>query len=426
LETIERDYAQQGVKFYYIYKALAHPETNGYVAPFSLEERLMHVAEAKRTLGSRIEWICDTMDNDLKHALGDRPNSEFVIDPSGKVVVSRSWSNPSQLRNDLTELVGEVENPTSISDLDMKKLAPPQKAARGVVERVDLPGRMSPVQITPVESKTPHYAKLRAESGDGKLYLGFFLDPLYKVHWNNKAPALEYSIESPEGVSVTPQSGNGPKVEVDADADPREFLIDVSGRSSDPLKVTVKYFACDDAETFCIPVTQQYLVSFERDRDGGNRRASGGRGGSRGGPGRGPGRGPGGSPPSASMREMMQRIPVMAALDTDRDGTLSAEELESAPESLRTIDRDGDGELGAAEIRPGFAPTGSGLGQNRSSMMIRMFTENDRNNDGKLSGDEIPDPMRERMGTMDRDRDGSISRSEIEAMSGRRGGPGGR
>ena len=26
------------------------------------------------------------MDNRLKHALGDRPNSEFVIDPAGKVV----------------------------------------------------------------------------------------------------------------------------------------------------------------------------------------------------------------------------------------------------------------------------------------------------------------------------------------------------
>ena len=58
----------------------------------------MHVAEAKRTLGSRIPWICDTMENDLKHALGDRPNSEFVVDPDGKIVVSRSWSSPSDLR----------------------------------------------------------------------------------------------------------------------------------------------------------------------------------------------------------------------------------------------------------------------------------------------------------------------------------------
>ena len=109
METIERDYAAKGVKFYYIYKALAHPETNGYVTPFNLKERLMHVAEAKRTLGSRFSWICDSMDNDLKHALGDRPNSEFVVDPKGEIVVSRSWSSPNELREDLANLVGEVK-----------------------------------------------------------------------------------------------------------------------------------------------------------------------------------------------------------------------------------------------------------------------------------------------------------------------------
>jgi hypothetical protein len=395
------------------------------VTPFNLEERLMHVAEAKRTLGSRIEWICDSMDNDLKHALGDRPNSEFIIDPKGEIVVSRSWSSSSELRKDLAKLVGDVDNPTTIADLDMKKTPPPQKAARGVVARVKLPGQMSPVKITPIESKVPHYAKLRAESGSGKLYLGFFLDPLYKVHWNNKAAALQFSIESPEGVSVTPQSGNGPKVDVDADADPREFLIDVSGRSSEPLKVIVKYFACDDAETFCIPVTQEYLVSFERDRDGGNRRSSGGRGrGGRGGP-----------PSSASMREMMQRIPVMSALDTDGDGTLSADELAAAPQSLRKLDRDGDGDLSSAEVRPsfsggfgppgGFSPPSAGPGQDRSSMMMRMFTQSDRNNDGKLSDDEIPAQMRQRMQLMDSDKDGSISKEEVEAMAARRVGPGG-
>jgi hypothetical protein len=35
LEAIERDYSDRGVKFYYIYKALAHPENNGYVTPFT-------------------------------------------------------------------------------------------------------------------------------------------------------------------------------------------------------------------------------------------------------------------------------------------------------------------------------------------------------------------------------------------------------
>lgn len=89
LEAIERHYAAKGVRFYYIYKALAHPEINGFISPFTLEERLMHVREAKQRLGTRFRWLCDTMDNDLKHALGDRPNSEFVIDPEGRVVRKR-------------------------------------------------------------------------------------------------------------------------------------------------------------------------------------------------------------------------------------------------------------------------------------------------------------------------------------------------
>ena len=354
METIERDYAPKSVKFYYIYKALAHPENNGYVTPFTLEERLMHVAEAKRTLGTRFNWICDSMDNDLKHALGDRPNSEFIVDPKGEIVVSREWSKPADLRNDLERLVGKVESPTNVADLNMRQLPPPSKAATGVVKRVELPQGMSPLKITPLvdedeRNPTPHYAKLRAESSGDQLYLGFFLDPLYKVHWNNKAPAIQVTIKPPVGVTVTPESGSGPEVEVDADADPREFLVTVTGRSNDPMKVTVKYFACDDAETFCVPVTQAYDVSFERDRDGGSRRSPGGRPGA----GRSGGRGVAAEASRESrMREMMRRIPVFIALDRDRDGILSADELENASSSLLRADRNRDGEISGEELRP--------------------------------------------------------------------------
>lgn len=424
MEAIERDYAPKGVKFYYIYKALAHPENNGYVTPFNLKERLMHVAEAKRTLGSRFTWICDTMDNDLKHALGDRPNSEFVIDPKGEIVVSRSWSSPNELRQDLAKLVGEVSPATDVRDLNMKQLPPRQQARTGVVKRVDLPGQMSPLKITALESRTPFYAKLRAESGnDNKLYLGFFLDPLYNVHWNNKSPAITFSIEAPSGVRVTPDKGTGPKVEVDADADPREFLVDLNGRSSDPLKVTVKYFACDDAETFCVPVTQEYLVSFDRDRDGGSRRSPGGS------------RGQGGRPAGGQMADMMRRIPVLAALDNDSDGTISSTELTNAPESLRRLDLNGDGDITSEEMRPtsagpsrgqGSGRPGQDRGQDRAGMMRRMFQQSDGNDDGELSGDEIPEPMRRMIDRIDTNRDGAISESEMETMISRRATPAGR
>ena len=340
METVQRDYQPKSVEFYYIYKTLAHPENNGYITPFNIKERVMHVDEAKRTLGSRIPWLCDNMDNDLKHALGNRPNSEFILDPDGKIVVSREWSRPEELRSDLQRLVGPVTKPTTISDLQMPSRKPPQKTATGIVTRITVPSNMSPLKITARKSEIPHYAKMRAEMGDHQIYLGFFLDPLYKVHWNNKAPALTFDIKTPKGVTVTPASGTSKKVEFDADADPREFLVTLNGRSSEPMVVTVKYFACDDAETFCIPVEQEYEVSFERDRDGGSRRQSGDRMAQNGGP---SGR--------ARMSEMVQRMAIMRTLDINGDGEISAEEIEAAPKSLRKIDNDSNDRLSSDEVR---------------------------------------------------------------------------
>ncbi|MCA9141186.1 MAG: hypothetical protein KDB05_00280 [Planctomycetales bacterium] len=281
METVHHDYAPKGVKFYYIYKALAHPETNGYIAPFTLEERLLHVKEAERTLGSEIPWICDTMENDLKHGLGDAPNSEFIIDPDGKVAVRRSWSKPSDLRSDLEKLVGAVDKPTTVADLNMKKAEPPKVAKTGIVARVKMPGQMQALTIQPeMISLEPFYVKLRVEAdinvtknGKGKLYLGFHLDPLYDVHWNNLAAPLTFEIKTSDGTTISPSNGEAPKIEVESDADPREFLLDIdAGQGADSFEVTVKYFACNDAEGWCKPVTQQYTVALQVDRDGGNAR----------------------------------------------------------------------------------------------------------------------------------------------------------
>jgi hypothetical protein len=280
METIYRDYAPKGVDFYYIYKTLAHPELDGYVEPFTLEERLMHVKEAQRTLGSEITWISDTMSNDLKHALGDSPNSEFVVDPTGKIVRMRSWSRPDELRRDLEQLVGPVENPTRLSDLNLKIEAPPKVAASGVVPRVRVPGRMMPVKIEPQSSSQPFYMKLRAEvdqrflrEGEGVLYLGFHPDPLYHVHWNNLVDPVKFEITAPDGITVSPATGEGPKVKEASDIDPREFLVDIkrSGDSQEPLQLAVRYFACNDEEGWCVAISQEYAISLERDPDGGRR-----------------------------------------------------------------------------------------------------------------------------------------------------------
>ena len=140
LETVFRDYAPRGVKFYYVYKALAHPEYMDYLNPFTLEERLMHVEEAKRTLGMEIPWIVDNMENTLKEELSKRfSNAELIIDARGKVIGKSAWSRPEEIREALTRWVDPVENPTRVEELNLQTAAPPQAAASGVVPRIDRP-----------------------------------------------------------------------------------------------------------------------------------------------------------------------------------------------------------------------------------------------------------------------------------------------
>ena len=279
METVERDYSPKGVQFYYVYKPLAHAEYDGYLTPVTIEERLMHVAEAKRRLGTSVMWLADTMDHVFHDYMGETPNSEIVIDPDGIVVVARTWSAPETLRRDMERLIGSVDHPTTIADLDLPAQPPPPTVAKGMVPRIDRPRGMMTLLLEPVleSSAQPFYVKIRAEggpgvltNGNGTMYLGFHLDPLYRVHWNNEAGPVTYQFHTPPGVTVTPASGVGPDVETPADADPREFLVEVTADNVDePLDLDVFYFACDDALTFCIPVNQSYRVWLQQDMNHG-------------------------------------------------------------------------------------------------------------------------------------------------------------
>ena len=277
---MHRDYAAKGVKFYYIYKYLAHAGGKGYVQPFTLRERLLHLQEGKRTLGTQIPWICDTMTNDLKHALGDAPTSEFIIDPQGKVVRRRAWGNTSQLRKDLAELIGPVKNPTKIADLKLKTSPPAKVAARGIVPRIKRPSGMKPLSIEPdiLKSTQPFYVKLRPQAerrllrtGTGKLYLEFRLDPIYRVHWNNLTKPIRIELNLPGKTTATPKSAQGPKIKEPSDIDPREFLLDVKriGTAAGPLQLTVRYFACNDEAGWCKSITQQYVIHRREDVEDG-------------------------------------------------------------------------------------------------------------------------------------------------------------
>ena len=285
LEAVQRDYGPKDVKFFFIYKSLAHPELAGhYVQPFTIDERLLHAQQAKKQLDTEIPWIVDAMDNRLKHALGDRPNSQFLVDPEGIVVRKRAWSNPGLVRRDLQGSVGPVENITTEEDLHLDLGVPPKApAARGVVPRVSRP-QMWPLAMEPtIDPKSPlFYAKLRAEAdaellrnGKGLLYVGFHLDPFHQAHWNNLTAPLSFTIEAAETVAVERRKATAATVAATTDADPREFMLKVASWPVDePLKIVVTYFACVGEES-CHAVRQEYLLHRTRDGDGGGARGEG-------------------------------------------------------------------------------------------------------------------------------------------------------
>jgi hypothetical protein len=53
--------------------------------------------------------------------------------------------------------------------------------------------------------------------------------------------------------------------------------------------------------------------------------------------------------------------PIIAALDADRDGIISAEEIANAAKALLQLDKNGDGQLTREELQPeGGPPRGGG------------------------------------------------------------------
>jgi len=147
-----------------------------------------------------------------------------------------------------------------------------------------------------------------------------------------------------------------------------------------------------------------------------------------------------------------QRIvaPLMQALDADQDGSLSPAEIENAAKALAKLDKNGDGTLSTDELRPAGLPERPGRqpgepgrpgqggaaagGAASGEMLTRMFETRDANKDGKLTGEEIPERMRQNLERVDSNKDGGIDKAELQqAMSrlqqggGRPGGqPGGR
>lgn len=125
---------------------------------------------------------------------------------------------------------------------------------------------------------------------------------------------------------------------------------------------------------------------------------------------------------------MMRQHPLMVALDTDKNGTLSAAEIANAPAALKTLDANHDGQLNPEELRPNFPEGGRGgpRGDNSAEALNRLLAY-DKNNDGKLTADELPERMRDLIARADEDKDGALSKEELTRFLSRQppgtGGP---
>ena len=118
--------------------------------------------------------------------------------------------------------------------------------------------------------------------------------------------------------------------------------------------------------------------------------------------------------------------PLVKALDTNGDHVLDAKEIANASEALLTLDKNKDGKLSPDELfgkrgprdreqgdrGPGDRKKGKGKGKGKMSPEDR-FKKMDKNGDGKISKEEVPERIREKIfERMDGDSNDEISKDE--------------
>ena len=134
---------------------------------------------------------------------------------------------------------------------------------------------------------------------------------------------------------------------------------------------------------------------------------------------------------------MMRMNPVTAALDADEDGEISAAEIENAATALKALDEDKNGKLSGEELRPNFrriggrtdgpgGPGGLGRGFGRRATpeeTVARWMEFDKNKDGKLDKEELPERIQGVLARADADKDGFATKEELAKIAEQESGP---
>lgn len=151
----------------------------------------------------------------------------------------------------------------------------------------------------------------------------------------------------------------------------------------------------------------------------------------------------------------MMRSPAFEALDADHDGVISSSELANAATALKSLDKNGDGKLSEDEVRPQMPGRGRGDGARGEGgrggqggepgetppptpdEMVKTLMAFDKNGDGQLTRDELPERMLGLFDRADTDHNGILTADEIRKAAqsaaapaarggGENRGPGGR
>ena len=130
----------------------------------------------------------------------------------------------------------------------------------------------------------------------------------------------------------------------------------------------------------------------------------------------------------------VQFHPLLSALDTNRDNVIDSGELTQAPAALRALDRNQDGRITPEEMSPRMGRGRSG-GEGRGGFesrrreggdpeapdpadeAVKTYLAFDKNGDGKLTRDEVPERMQGIFERGDSNHDGVLTADELRAMA---------